>query len=464
MWAVFSRSVERGEPSNSLKTDNAQMKPTPLNVFQRIMRLWDQVHPYNAAQVIQLAGVHDVQRLGAAWFGALNALGLGEIHVSGNQFYHAICSRQATKWPVQVVQPGTGLDEFISQEMNQPFVSNPGDPAPYCPFRPFLLEEGGASYIGVVYQHWVADSFSIRLLLREWFYRYFDPPRARSNSLVFARGGLWHFFGPNRGGWDLDEGILTALRLTTRFCNVRRIEQDGVTGRVRCSVLHLPEGIVDHLLAVAHGAGVTLHDLFLAVAAETCHRCHTRPLAPERRELALGTIVDLRGFSRNDLGDIFGLFMGFTTVQVRPKVLGDWPALLRSIALQSVFQKQHRLAQISQIRMAAAIAESRFLSLPNWVKFYQKHMPLAAGISNVNMRRTWAAEYHPQLIMDYLRFSPTGPTIPLLFTTSSLGCKFHLALTWREGLIDSEQADRITTVFARRLEQIATAAVQQAAE
>jgi NRPS condensation-like uncharacterized protein len=417
------------------------------------MRLWDRVHPYNAAQVLHLRGAMDVSRLAGAWSRTLSTLGLGRVQVQGNSFRHSTC--EAAPESITVVQDGVALEEFVAQELNRPFESEPDNPQAFCPFRPFLLQNDDSFYAGVIYHHWAADSASIRMLLREWFYRMYEPARARSEPLRIAEGGYWHFFGPTRGRWNLDDGLLSTLRLTTRFSNARRVEHHGDDYRVACATHELPDGMIDRLHQAARRQKVTLNDVFLAAIAQACDQAGIMRAAPGRQELAMGTIVDLRPSCKEDLSDVFGLFLGFTTVILRPGALRDWPALLASVARQSAHQKQEKLAQTSLLRMAAAVAESRFLSPHTWVKFYQKHMPLAAGISNVNMSRTWAAEYHPSLILDYRRFSPTGPALPVVFTPSSLGKKSHLALTYRVSLIDEMCAKKITASFVARLTAMA---------
>ena len=34
-----------------------------INVFQRLARQWDEIHPYNAAQILKLSGVPDLSAL-----------------------------------------------------------------------------------------------------------------------------------------------------------------------------------------------------------------------------------------------------------------------------------------------------------------------------------------------------------------------------------------------------------------
>ncbi|HEY7115822.1 MAG TPA: hypothetical protein VH475_04495 [Tepidisphaeraceae bacterium] len=426
-----------------------------LNVFQQVMRLWDRVHPYNAAQVLHVRGRADVDRIGRAWARTLEVLGLGRVRVSGDAFAHDACDPRTAADAVRVVDGGVTLAEHVSGEMNRPFDEGVEDDQPVCPFRPFVLRQADSHDLGLVYHHWVADSASIRLLLREWFYRIHEPARARSVPVESPRGGYWHHFGPSRGRWSLGEGFLSALRMTTRLCNARRVERPLADYRVRCEVHPLPDGMIGQIREAARQLGATVNDVFLAAMAEACHRYGATPPGRSRQELALGTVVDLRPSCGDDLDDVFGLFLGFTTVVVRPDVLRDWPALVRAIAGQNAWQKQVKVAEASQLRMAAAVAESRLMSLETWVRFYLRHLPLAGGISNVNLCRSWAAEYHPQVILDYLRFSPTGPALPILFTPSSLGERSHVALTYRPALIGDERAARIVATFIQRLRSLA---------
>lgn len=429
------------------------MELVALNVFQRIMRLWDAVHPYNAAQVLRLQGSPDREALSTAWAHTLATLGLGQIHVDGTRYRHESCNGQA-HGAVQFIT-GESLDDLVSREMNRRFDLPQSSDASFCPFRPLVREDDGYYDLVVIYHHWVADSASVRTLMREWFYRLFHPSQARSAPLAIAREGYWRLFGPSRAGWSLGDSLLSAARMMTRFTNTRRVVHPSADYQVRCSIHPLADGLIDRLCTRARKLGVTLNDLFLAATARACHRHGVNSASPGRQELALGTVVDLRNACADNLDDVFGLFLGFTTVILRADVLEDWPRLLRTIARQNAWQKRCRTAQASQIRMAAAVAESFLLSPQTWVRYYQGHLPLAAGISNVNLNRSWAAPFHPFPIIDYFRFSPTGPAIPLLFTPSSLGRRAHLALTCRHALVDPARAARVVQTFVAQLEAVA---------
>ena len=54
----------------------------PLNVFQYLARQWDAVHPYNAAQVIDVAAPLDHAAVDDAWGETLAGMGLGRLRLT----------------------------------------------------------------------------------------------------------------------------------------------------------------------------------------------------------------------------------------------------------------------------------------------------------------------------------------------------------------------------------------------
>jgi len=442
------------------------MEIRPLNIFQRCMRMWDEAHPYNAAQVMQVAGAADVSRISAAWNQVLEAAGLGNVRVLGRRFAYETPPPQ----DVVVVHARQGhteaLAEFITRQMNLPFPDGPnaaetGRPAIglTMPFRPFVLPANGTHYLGVVYQHWVADSVSLRMLMREWFCRLYDPGRLAARPLHLPHGGLWRYFGPGRSGWNLVGGALSVLRSATQFSHARRIDKASGSHQVACSLHHLPDGMVEALLAVGRrwrrGAdgergSVTLNDLLLAAQARACD---AHGAAPRRvpQDLALGTIVDLRPMSAENLENTFGMFLGFTSVLVPAGLLPDRDRVLANIALQTARQKNRRAAAVSMLRVAAGYAQGKILSPQRRAAFYRNYLPLSGGGSNVNMNRSWAAEYHPSPLLDYIRVAPTGPMVPLVIAVTTIGQRLSFVLTRRASLVNDDQGAQLAQAFIDEL-------------
>src|SRR4051812_43447298 len=425
--------------------------PTPLNLFQRLVLQWDKLHPYNAAQILKVAGPADADALVAAWQATLNGLGLGRVHVTdGRSLQHQALNGQLQRYPVHRLAPGSSLTAFISEQLNRPFAA-PHEP----PFRPFIVDEGDHHYAGIVYHHWVADSVSIRMLLREWFLRLHRPELARQKPFEHPHGGYWSIFGPGRANWGLTDGVLSSVRWSSPNRRVARIEHPGYTDfDCRFALHEVGSGLVAPLLAYARANGATLNDLFLALVFEVCHRFVPLRRTPRRTDLALGTIVDLRPYARKDLSDTFGLFLGFTSTLCRPDDLCDFPRLLRTTAAQSRLHKHTGVPLSSPVRMLAGLAVSRLLPPDKVVEFYRKRVPLAGGISNVNLNRTWAADFHPTPLLDYIRASPTGPLMPLAFTPTPPGDHPHLGPAYRPALTPPDRACQMAQHFTHRLRSL----------
>lgn len=426
------------------------MKSARLNVFQRLVRQWDSVYPYNAAQVLHVNGSPDLAALQRSWSSCLSALGLGPVRVRGRTIRIEPLNGRAEESIVPLIPANTSLDELISTEMNRRFEA--GD----LPLRPFILPDGDSFYMGVVYQHWVADSASIRLVLAEWFTRVYDPAASSDAPAELPRGGYWSLFGPHRSRWGLGDQILSLMRSASRFRRVMKLRTQGSSDfRMRYALHRVPHRVLAKLVALARRSGVTVNDLFLAAIADVCDRFNPVRRISRRTDLALGIIVDLRPASRNDMARVFGLFLGFANIVCRREDLRHWPRLVKQIARQTRRHKEKDSPQGSAVWMAAALTAAWVTPRDKTFSFYRKHMPLAGGISNINGNRTWVAKYHPSVIREYVRVSPTGPMVPLVFNTTTLGDDLVFSLTYRTSLFSDEHAGKIAATFMSRLEQLA---------
>ena len=418
-----------------------------LNLFQRLTRRWEAVHPYNAAQILRISGRLEPSSAAGAWAEALWALGLGRVRViEPSRFCHEALNGEMDRYPLTVLPAGTSLETHLTAELNRRF-DDPDEP----PFRPFLRQGEGESYFGVVYQHWVADSVAIRFVLQEWLARVFDPSAARGSTLRRSPGGYWRLFG-RRGGWRLDEGLLSGFRTHMRHRRVRKVRTAGTADYpVRVTLHDAPLGTIDGLRDFARLQDCKLHDVLLAAVAEACGCYVPTQVRRNRPDLSVGSIVDLRPHAAEGLEDAFGLFLGFTHVVCRPEDLRDWPRLLRRVAAQNRVHKNSGLPQASMLWMLAAMAFGPLVPDAKLYSFYRKEMPMAGGLSNVNLNGTWAARYHPEPLRQYIRVSPTGPLVPLVFSATTLGSQLSVSVTCREALLTREAAGQMAEAFLDRL-------------
>ena len=125
------------------------------------MRQWDELHPYNGAQVIKIRGHADLGESRTAWTESLESLNLGAICISERSYRYLCLNGEAIHHGVVRCPDGTDINRWISDELNRPFDLLGG-----VPFRPFIIQEADSFWMGICYQHWVADSTSIRMLMR----------------------------------------------------------------------------------------------------------------------------------------------------------------------------------------------------------------------------------------------------------------------------------------------------------
>ena len=420
-----------------------------LNVCQRLTRQWDAVHPYNAAQLMKLSGRADPKALDLHWRSTLAELGLGAVSARRRQFrWTPIHGADGAQGSVRRLAEGTSLDRFLSTELSTPF-----DDDRELPFRAFVLQEGEHYWAGVVYHHWVADSFSIRVLVREWFLRMFDPAEIRRAPLAIATASYWQSFGPGRCDWSLLGGLREMARWIGRLRTARRLSAgDFGDLRTHVTVHQAPAGLIGAVASQAKRQGVTVNDVFLSVLAELCDGF----VRARGRDLALGNIVDLRARTGR-LGEEFGLFLGFTSVFCRSDEIADFDRLLQAIHRQNVHQTRSAAAEASMLRMFGALLMGRLLSHRQLLEFYRRRVALAGGISNVSLNRAWPARYHPRPLLEYLRVSPCGPMLPVVLTPTTLGDRLNFGLTCRQSVISSAQAPEMARMFVSRLRRFADA-------
>ncbi len=431
---------------------------SPLNIFQYLARQWDRVHPYNAAQVVEIVGVANVDQLNDTWLDVLRTLQLGRVRIDSKRgkFGFEGPGNEAADLAVRTVPPTVNLQDFLSAELNRPFDETAAEP----PFRAFVQQGVGSYFLGIVYQHWTADSVSVQMLLREWFYRLYDPTRAQRRPARVQRTGFWGMYGPRHAKWRLDENLFALARRYFRYRKVRKVDSTGLDQpAVRFKRFRTPAGLIDRLCAAAHASGVKVHDLLVAAMIEACAEHVPARLQESRRDIAVGSIIDLRPLSRPESIAEFGVYLGFTGTIVHENDLNHWPSLLKSVASQSRHYKQLGIPQTSLAWMLAARLISQYVPKEKLWRFYRKEMPLSGGLSNVNLNHTWAADYAPKLIRDYIRCSPTGPVAPLVVATSTFGEALSIGVTYRVSLISDELVDQFIESFQARLSHVASRAV-----
>lgn len=425
-------------PEASIGPVVRETEGTRLNIFQRTQRLWDRIHPYNAGQAMELTGDFSAEHIQAAFNAALRDLGLGDFLTDGPTY---LIAPHGCDTPAE--HSGDDLETLLTREMNRPF-----DAVRSMPFRPFDLVHDGRRVVGLTYQHWVADSVSIRMLMHQWLLRLLG--RGGPNPVRLPDAGLLKLFGPGSAGWSPVVQTASLLGFTSRMKAMRRVDAKEDT-HVAVLVRYGPDGLIDALKPRAKAAGATVGDVFLAAAAAACDAVGPAHVTSKRPDLAMGTIVDLRARSGERAKRVFGLYLGFTMTPFAAGDLADFDRLLARTATVRRSNLSRRAAEASQLNIAIGYAIGRWIGPTKLREFYRKRFPLSGGLSSVNMTPGWAGEHHPSPLAAYHRISPTGPMLPLVLTPTTLGKTLRVCCTYRTALMDASRAEKLVNHFLTTL-------------
>jgi NRPS condensation-like uncharacterized protein len=407
-----------------------------VNDFQQLMRQWTALAPYNAGHIMRVSGAPDLERWHAAFTPVLKTLGLTE--------------------PILIKLSTLGLDQQVIQELNCPFV--PGT----LPLRAFVVVDQRDNHlIGVIYDHWFADSPSLRALMQRVFVHY----SGKDENLPSLR-----LAGDDEDALEHSRfrlrALVSCLRDYLRHRRACRIHlRDPLDFDAGFFSIHFPDGAIDHIRAYAKKYEATVNDVFLATASQalgkfTAEQRKSEPAPRAKRDrVALATAVDLKPQAARNPDD-FGFFVGyFTVVHDRPEAQ-PLPQLVAATALETSASKSaaHALEFTWGLRIARWIWDRS--SRPRFkAQFFQKGLPFVAGISNVNLTGSWAdQEKMPAIgearVLDYLRVSPVGPLVPLVFTFTTIRDHLSLCVTYRTTAFSQTQAEEITTELAERLQNL----------
>lgn len=405
----------------------------PLNSFQQMMLKWNVLTPYNAGHVIHLSGECDLTRWEKMTLLTIQELKLGHPKLDEN---NQCVSFEPLNF-LRIETPLLTLDEHINVELNHVFLNND------FPIRFFIIYEKESYYFGAIYNHWLADSYAMRALLQRIFERY-QKDGIELSPLRLDAPSIRSLFKRYLGRFPLFQGIKEFIKYPLYFQSVYRPKLNNPlnfqTGFDRC---YLSKGLITQLYQYAKNNDVTINDLFLSALGQTFAKHTYKERAKQKRKkfrlfprnrIALGTIVDMRHQLKNDLNDVFGQYLSnYTVILKSPDAPFD--ELLSDIARQTQKIKKTYKTIKNFASWDISLWIWKFLSSQkNKARFFNKNAPIMAGISNVNLTQSWIGESNlatNDKIIDYIRISPTGLLLPIVFTITTLHQQLSLCISYR---------------------------------
>jgi hypothetical protein len=427
-----------------------------LNVFQRNMLRWDDLHPYSAAHVVRISCTLDKAQLEHAIDRCLQERGLTGLRLDARQRRFDYRSGSAGT-AVKVVRGGpdatAALHREIETQLNTPFARE----ETAAPFRFFAVDSGEAFHLGIVYDHFVAGGDSIALLL-EAIIELCSGVQAVANN---AR--MLELYGPTYRHLLLRHptyalGALLALpRTVASTRRAARARYADETDHYNAFLaFRLGPAHSQAVVQVGKAWGVTVNDVFLASLLQA--------LAPEvamrsgsgrRTELSVASIVNIRRDFQNNAHSMFGQFLASFRVS-HPVPAGiTLRELVRDVHAETTRIKAGKLYVQTIFALALCGMVWPFLSPGQRHRFYGKHHPVWGGVTMLNVNGLWR-QATQGAGSEYLRGVSTGPLSPLVFAMTTLGEVIHVGVTFRTSAFSRAAVEGVTARFRRCLESLET--------
>jgi len=426
-----------------------------LNLFQAMMLRWRELHPYIAVHIVRLNQPLVPARLKRRIEDRLETAGLTGLILDRRRGRFEFRGGPAAIEPTILAGGDDALrvaEQEIERQLNLPF---PPDGA-FVPFRFFTVDAGASFYLGLAYDHFIAGGDSIAVLLEKLCDDYAaegtqaaSPWAPQRYPRTFSRLFLRHLRRTVVGLPHLPSFAASCRRSFRAPCCAERDPANSfLSARVG------PYAFAG-VLRTAKTWGVTVNDLFLAaLLLALAPVAAKRSEARRRKELAVASIVNLRGEFEASASETFGQFL--TSLRVShpvPPGIG-LPQLTREIHVQTALIKERKLYLQTLLALGWVAIAWRFLGPDRRQCFLAREYAIWAGISSLNIDSLWVGPRAGAAPAEYLRAVPTGPLAPLVVAATTLGGVLQLGFSFRAADISRDTVQRVAAEFIRCIENL----------
>jgi hypothetical protein len=420
-----------------------------LNLFQATMLRWRDLHPYNAVHAVALAPATEVATVEHAIAEELAHCGLTGLAVDrkrGRYEYRggAAHVRVTATHGERVLD---ALAQAIEVELNAPFSDQP----PLDPFRFFVVHAPDGTMLGLAYDHFVASGDCIVTLLHAIVERCNGAAPDTPRPLLYPPTQT-ALFVHNLPRVVIGLGRLPALIRSAR-ATVRPRYRDVMQGHNGYALYSLAAPQYRSLMAAAKRWGVTLNDVLMALLLLALDPfAPARHRSPRRRDLAVASIMNLRGEFGDAGQSAFGQFLGSLRVShpVPPGITLE--ALARDVHAATSQVKREKLYLQTLLAMRYVQAAWRLLGPKQRAGFYAKSYPIWAGVSALNVNALWTRDNMAAPPPVYIRGVPTGPIAPLVVAVTTVGDVLYAGVSYRTAAFARNDIDKLWSELTRRIE------------
>ncbi len=447
-----TRAHADSAPPEAPRRERARARfPGRLNVFQATMLDWRDLHPYNAVHAVRIGRPLDSASLVDALESELSRRGLAGLELDRAHGRYAWRGGPA-RVALETIEPGADWEAALAQaferHLNAPFPRE----GRFDPFRFFALPVAGGFFLGLAYDHFIAGGDSIVALLNDAADRCAGRPPSeppphrypRTHARLFLRHP-WRFL---RGLARLP-GLAASCRRTIR----PRYEaiDDGHNG---FAFFAIDAARYKALHDAARGWGVTLNDALMALLllAQDAAR-PGRDMGKRRRELAVASIINLRGAHGEDARASFGQFLSsFRVSHPVPRGITLYE-LAADVHRATTRIKREKLFLTTLFAMSVDGVLARFQTPRQRMGVYAKSYPVGAGVSSLNVDALWRGA-DGGTAPPYIRGVPTGPLSPIVLAVTTSANALYAGLSYRTTAVTADEIAGIRDDILARIEAL----------
>jgi len=412
---------------------------------------WRDLHPYNAVHAVRIERPLDTAALSAAIDEELSAGGLAGLVLDRRRCRYAWRGGAADA-TLETIDPGVDWQASLSRAFERHLNASFPREGALDPFRFFVMAAGNGFFVGIAYDHFIAGGDSIIALLNAITARYAGTPLRTGPLRLYPRTHA-HLFArhPLRFGRGLARlpGLVRSCRRTIRP-QYRAIEN----GHNGFCLFRLEPAQYRALRNASKQWGVTFNDALMALLLLAQSAAMPgRDMGRRRHELAVASIVNLRGEHGEDPRATFGQFLSSFRVSHRVPPGITLEELAVDVHRATARIKREKLYLTTLFGMAVDRLIGRMQTPAQRMGVYAKNYPVGAGVSSMNVDALWQEAGGARAPM-YVRGVPTGPLSPIVVAVTTSGERMCIGLSYRTAALTHDEATALGNDLVARIDAL----------
>ncbi len=392
---------------------------------------WDRVIPYNAIHMVEVSVTIETSDARQAISQALEPVGW-RISPSDIQLDHFDSTQSRPEFL-----------SYCEQGLNSRFEGNQQE----NPFRFYLSpSDSGRAWLGVCYYHPVASADSICWLLEDIISILSDPLAPKRMAWQPLRRARYRYLFTRQIRSLL--ATLGKVRSVTRRAKQFSRIQGKRAESAKSKIIELPlsAGQLAWIKNVKQQTGAKYNDVLMGLLLHTIGKEFPErfPIHPRRKDLAVGSIINLRNLFSSRHSDTFGVYLGMFAVSHPIAGMDEVADVIRAVRQQTEEIKTSRLHLQNLFVIAFGTIWNGLISEERRAKSGKKNFPLVAGITSFYVE-SFQRRLTSLPVEQYWRSVSVSPTTPLVLSATTFRGQSTLTFIYNEAIYSADEVDRLIT-------------------